>query len=121
MHFGEAYGLSGFKFDWDTRGTTSGLHTLYVLAEGNRGWHYCSVLIRIKSSADGGIPTDSGVEVYATTEEEQNQLQDVDTQQLLRDAEVARLQELVKGYARGRFIRAMRTLSRLRRSVMHRR
>lgn len=47
-HFGEKYGASGFQFTWNTVGVTRGRHTLHVLVEGKRGWHYRSVPITIK-------------------------------------------------------------------------
>ena len=48
-HFGEKYGASGFQFTWNTVGVTRGRHTLHVLVEGKRGWHYRSVPITISS------------------------------------------------------------------------
>lgn len=38
---GDKFGPSGFVFNWDTAGVAPGLHTLYVLAEGQHGWR-CS-------------------------------------------------------------------------------
>jgi hypothetical protein len=47
-HFGDEYGAVGFQFDWDATDVAPGKHTLHVLAEGKRGWHYRSVPITVK-------------------------------------------------------------------------
>ena len=38
--FGNEYGQSGFKFSWDLDGVKPGEHVLYLMAEGEKGWHY---------------------------------------------------------------------------------
>lgn len=43
-----AYLHSGYQFTWDTSGAKPGRHTLYVMAEGERGWHYRSIPITIR-------------------------------------------------------------------------
>ena len=47
-HFGDEYGAVGFQFAWDTTGAVRGKHTLHVLAEGKRGWHYRSVPVIVE-------------------------------------------------------------------------
>jgi tRNA (mo5U34)-methyltransferase len=48
---GDGYGPAGFHFAWDTTGVTPGKHTLHILAEGKRGWHYASKAIAVASSS----------------------------------------------------------------------
>ncbi len=50
LHFGEQYGPIGFEFMWDTTEITQGEHTLHVLAEGQRGWHYRSVSVIVHNT-----------------------------------------------------------------------
>lgn len=49
---GDKYGPVGFEFTWNTAGVTPGKHTIYILVEGKRGWHYSLKPITIK----GGFP-----------------------------------------------------------------
>lgn len=41
--FGEKYLHTGYQFTWDSAGTPPGRHTIYALAEGERGWHYAAM------------------------------------------------------------------------------
>lgn len=50
---GDQYGPVGFTFDWDTTGIRPGRHTLYVLAEGQRGWHYAAKSVIVKGQSLG--------------------------------------------------------------------
>jgi tRNA (mo5U34)-methyltransferase len=43
-----AYLNCGYEFIWDTAGTAPGQHTLYVMAEGERGWHYRSTPVTLE-------------------------------------------------------------------------
>jgi len=47
-HFGDRYGSVGFQFTWDTSKVAPGKHTLYVLAEGKRGWRYRFTSVTLK-------------------------------------------------------------------------
>lgn len=49
---GDKYGPVGFEFTWKTAGIRPGKHTVYILVEGKRGWHYSLKPIIIK----GGFP-----------------------------------------------------------------
>jgi tRNA (mo5U34)-methyltransferase len=50
---GDKYGSIGFEFNWDSAGVAPGQHTLYVLAEGRRGWHYAAKPIIVKGNSLG--------------------------------------------------------------------
>ena len=52
---GEQYGPIGFEFAWNTTDVRPGQHTLYILAEGRRGWHYARQPITVKGSSPGQL------------------------------------------------------------------
>lgn len=97
-HFGEPYGHCGFEFTWDTSSISQGAHVLYVLGESKRGtWHYRSVPIIVTTGQEKALHR-----LFVE-----------------KDVEIARLQNLVKGYEQGRVMRAMnfvnKTLLKIRR------
>jgi tRNA (mo5U34)-methyltransferase len=95
------YGDIGFRLVWDSTGATPGPHRLYILVEGPTAWQCGMVPIHI-----GHAP-----ERRDTASGEEGALHRAFHHELAaRDAEIARLQSLVDGYARGRFIRLMKAL-----------
>ena len=112
------YGDVGFQFAWDTTGTPPGEHTLYVLVEGRESWHYSPIPITFGEPKTKQGPSDTEA-LGVSVEQEQGLAQDDFTTELNRmmaerDAEIARLRELVAGYEKGRFIRFMKWLHDLR-------
>lgn len=106
--FGDAYGPVGFEFSWNTVGVSPGPHTLYVLAEGKKGWHFSfvHVFVGVAHQDQANAPRihkDTVVQNQATQDPGQTK-----SQLALCEANVARLQALVAGYERGRFIRFMK-------------
>jgi tRNA (mo5U34)-methyltransferase len=54
---GDKYGPAGFEFTWNTADIAPGQHTLYVLVEGKRGWHYfCRPIVVEDSSPRNFLP-----------------------------------------------------------------
>jgi tRNA (mo5U34)-methyltransferase len=94
LPFGKKYGSVGFKFSWNTKGVPPGQHTLYIFAEGQEGWHYRSVPVIVKE------------------QQSVNREQVLALKQKIQEGEeeIARLQNLVDAYERGKFMRATRKL-----------
>ncbi len=112
-HFGEAYGPVGFQFAWNTAGVSPGKHTLYVMAEGKKGWHSSFVPVAVGA---GGTSQAASAQARDARAQDQAAPQDLSLTKLelaLSEAEVARLRALVAGYERGRFIRLIKWLHSL--------
>ncbi len=104
------YGDVGFEFKWDTTGVRRGKHTLHILVEGKEYWYYNSVPIIV-----GPPETDQDALVSSALSEQRQP--DMPSQPIANInqalAEITRLQKLVEGYERGRFIRFMKFLHSL--------
>jgi tRNA (mo5U34)-methyltransferase len=105
------YGNVGFKFAWDATGTSLGEHTLYVLVEGRESWNYSPIPITIGVPETRRSPSDTEAPGVSVGQEQGLAQDDIIAK---REAEIARLRELVASYEKGCFIRFMRWLHNLR-------
>jgi tRNA (mo5U34)-methyltransferase len=105
------YGDVGFTFAWDATGTPSGEHILYVLVEGRESWNYSPIPITIGVPETRRSPSDTEAPGVSVGQEQGLAQDDIIAK---REAEIARLRELVASYEKGCFIRFMRWLHNLR-------